>query len=49
MPVNNNPTPNKDVAPQKTSMVPSVVALVIALAIAAIGYVFFFSGEIPVK
>lgn len=44
---NNNPTPNQDVSPQRTTMIPIVIALVIALAIGVIGYVYFFSGDIP--
>lgn len=46
MPDNNNPTPNQDVAPQKTTMIPIVIALVIALVIGVTGYVLFFSGEV---
>ncbi len=55
MPMNNNPTPNnnknstpsQDVSPQRTTLVPIAIALVIALVIGVIGYTYFFSGDIP--
>jgi len=48
MPDNNNhPTPNQDVSPQRTTMIPIAIALIIALVIGVIGYGYFFSGEIP--
>ena len=47
MSMNNNPNPNRnqDVAPQRTNMIPIVIALVIALAIGVIGYTYFFAGD----
>ena len=45
MPMNNNHNPNQDVSPQRTTMIPIVIGLVIALAIGVIGYTYFFSGD----
>lgn len=45
MPINNNPNPNQDVSPQRTTMIPIVIGLVIALAIGVIGYTYFFSDS----
>ncbi|SOD18193.1 hypothetical protein [Nitrosomonas ureae] len=46
MPVKNNPTPNQDVPPQRTPMIPIAIALAIALIIGVIGYSYFSSGDI---
>ncbi|PXX12356.1 hypothetical protein C8R27_1259 [Nitrosomonas ureae] len=46
MPMNNNPTPNQDVPPQRTPMIPIAIALAIALIIGVIGYSYFSSGNI---
>ena len=47
MPMNDNLNPNRnqDVAPQRTTMIPIVIGLVIALAIGIIGYTYFFSDS----
>ncbi|PTQ84624.1 hypothetical protein [Nitrosomonas ureae] len=46
MPMHNNPTPNQDVSPQRTTMIPIAIALVIALIIGVLGYSYFSSGDI---
>ena len=45
MPINNNPNHNQDVSPQRTTMIPIVIGLIIALAIGVIGYTYFFSDS----
>jgi len=42
---NTNPNPNQDVSPQRTTMIPIVIGLIIALVIGVIGYTFFFSDS----
>ncbi len=44
---NNNHTTNQDISPQRTTMIPIAIALVVALVLGVIGYVYFFSGDIP--
>lgn len=42
---NTNPNPNQDVSPQRTTMIPIVIGLIIALVIGVIGYTYFFSDS----
>lgn len=46
MPMINNPTPNQEGSQQRKNMIPTAIALVIAIAIGLTAYSYFFSGDI---